>query len=109
MLAVEFIGIAAGTLSTAAFVPQAYAIFVSGESDQLSLKTHVTLLTALCLYVVYGFMLPDGYGMSLLVTNSIQTCIVFFIVVLIVQHKMQHQNHCAACNHHNNSFIEYKL
>ena len=101
MLLVEFIGITAGTLSTAAFIPQAYAIFVSGESDQLSLKTYITLLTALCLWFVYGLMLPVGYGISLVVTNSIQICIVLFIVVLIVQHKMQYKN--------DRTFIEYNL
>jgi len=87
MLLVQYVGIAAGTLSTAAFIPQAYKIFVAGESDQLSLKTYVTLLIALILWCVYGFMLPDGYGISLLITNGIQTLIVLFIVVLMIRHK----------------------
>ena len=105
MLPVEYFGIVAGTLSTAAFIPQAYAIFVSGESDQLSLKTYVTLLIALSVWCVYGVMLPDGYGIALLVTNGIQTCIVLFIVVLIVRHKIQYHNDCAAWNNLGNGFV----
>ena len=105
MRPVEYFGIAAGTLSTAAFIPQAYAIFVSGESDKLSLKTYVTLLIALCVWCVYGFMLPDGYGISLLVTNGIQTLIVLFIVILIIRHKIQYHNDCAVWNNSNNGFI----
>ena len=105
MLLVQYVGIAAGTLSTAAFIPQAYKIFVAGESDQLSLKTYVTLLIALILWCVYGFMLPDGYGISLLVTNGIQTLVVLFIVVLMIRHKIQYDHECAACNNLGNGFI----
>jgi len=105
MLPVEYVGIAAGTLSTAAFIPQAYTIFVSGQSDQLSLKTYVTLLIALSVWCVYGFMLPDGYGISLLVTNGIQTLIVLFIVILMIQHKIQYDHDCAAWTNLGNGFI----
>ena len=108
MLPVEYVGIAAGTLSTAAFIPQAYTICVSGESDQLSLKTYTTFFIALSLWFSYGLMLPEGYGISLIVTNSIQICIVIFIIILIVQHRLRHHsNNRAGHSDYDDGFTEY--
>jgi MtN3 and saliva related transmembrane protein len=70
------IGLAAAVCTTAANLPQLKKAWVTGQTDDLSLKTLLLFATGLLLWVIYGFLQADfviilANGISLLILSVI--------------------------------------
>lgn len=77
------VGLAAGSLTTLAFLPQALKAWRTNSTRDLSLPTFLMLCTGIVLWLVYGFLLRD---LPLMVANGVT--FVFAAVILWI--KMRH-------------------
>lgn len=63
-----WIGLAAGTLTTVAFIPQVWRAWRTGSTDDLSLIMLSMFSIGLMLWVVYGFALGE---LPIIVSNAV--------------------------------------
>jgi MtN3 and saliva related transmembrane protein len=56
---VTVIGTVAGTLTTAAYLPQVVKVWRSRSAGDISLQMYILMVTGASLWVVYGAMLMD--------------------------------------------------
>jgi len=73
------IAAAAGLLSTAAFVPQAWQIWLSRQARDISWPTYATLILAGLLWMAHGAFLGD---IALFATNTIIVVIACLILLM---------------------------
>lgn len=65
---IEVIGIIAGTLTTASFLPQALRIMKTKHTKDLSLPMYVAFVIGVVFWLVYGIMLQS---ISVILANTI--------------------------------------
>lgn len=65
---IEVIGIIAGTLTTASFLPQALRIMKTKHTKDLSLPMYVAFVIGVAFWLIYGIMLQS---ISVILANSI--------------------------------------
>ena len=65
----EIIATIAGILSTLAFIPQAYKIFITNQTDDLDIFTFMLLFIIYFLWIIWG-MLLNSY--SIIIFSFIQ-------------------------------------
>jgi MtN3 and saliva related transmembrane protein len=53
----EFVGLAAGALTTVAFLPQVIRIFKTRTAKDISLSMYLIFCTGVCLWLAYGFLI----------------------------------------------------
>lgn len=84
MLNPEYIGFFAATLTTSAFLPQAYKIWKSKTADGLSLTMYAVMgLGTLC-WLIYGVLI---HSPSVIVANIVSISIIIFIITFILRSK----------------------
>ncbi len=76
---VELIGLAAGALTTGAFVPQVYKTYKYKSAADISLTMCLVLLSGIVLWLVYGTHIKS---LAILMTNSITGFLALIIVCL---------------------------
>ena len=64
----DFIGAAAGTLSTIAFIPQAWRIWRTRSARDLSLPMYLIFSTGVALWLLYGVLLG---ALPIIVCNGV--------------------------------------
>ncbi len=74
---VLFIGLVAGFLTTVAYVPEVYKIFITKDTKGISLLWLIILLTGAVLWFVYGL---DVYSLPVIFANGISA---LFIVIML--------------------------
>ncbi|MGC8662131.1 MAG: SemiSWEET family sugar transporter [Nitrososphaeria archaeon] len=74
---VLFIGLVAGFLTTVAYVPEVYKIFITKDTKDISLLWLIILLTGAVLWFVYGL---DVYSLPVIFANGISA---LFIVIML--------------------------
>ncbi|MFL2576241.1 MAG: SemiSWEET family sugar transporter [Flavobacteriaceae bacterium] len=84
MLNPEYIGFFAATLTTSAFLPQAFKIWKSKKADGLSLTMYLVMGTGTLSWLIYGLIIESP---SIIVANSISVSIIGFIITFIVRTK----------------------
>jgi len=84
MLNPEYIGFFAATLTTSAFLPQAYKIWKSKTADGLSLSMYFVMGTGTLCWLFYGLLIQSP---SVIVANSISISIIIFIITFIILSK----------------------
>ena len=84
MINPEYIGFFAATLTTSAFLPQAFKIWKSKKADGLSLTMYLVMGTGTLSWLVYGLFIESP---SIIVANSISVSIIVFIITFIVRSK----------------------
>jgi MtN3 and saliva related transmembrane protein len=84
MLNPEYIGFFAATLTTSAFLPQAYKIWKSKTADGLSLSMYLVMGTGTLCWLFYGLLIQSP---SVIVANSISISIIIFIITFIIRSK----------------------
>jgi len=72
----EIVGFTAGTIGTLAFLPQAFKIYKTNNTDGLSTVTTLCFLAALALWTVYGVLTDSA---SLIATNAFQIIVQLYI------------------------------
>jgi MtN3 and saliva related transmembrane protein len=76
----EIIATIAGMLSTMAFIPQAYKIFITNETDDLDFFTFLLLSIIYFLWVIWGILL-NSY--SIIIFSIIQLFLILYINIKI--------------------------
>ncbi len=84
MTAVTALGIAAGTLTTIAFVPQVLKAWRSRSTRDVSLAMFLTLCTGVVLWLIYGILVED---LPLILANGVTLCLAGTILVLKLRYK----------------------
>jgi len=84
MINPEYVGFFAATLTTSAFLPQAYKIWKSRSAQGLSLTMYAVMATGTLSWLVYGLLIQSP---SVIVANSISISIILFIITFIVRSK----------------------
>jgi len=77
------IGLAAGALTTVAFLPQVIKIFKTKKAKDLSLITFSTFSVGIFLWLVYGLLIQDP---PVIVANTVTFILAFLIVVLRIKY-----------------------
>lgn len=78
----EIIGICAGTLTTIAFFPQAYKVYITNKTDDLSLNMYIVFFIGLSLWLIYSTYITS---ISLMITCIVQLIIVLYIIYKIIK------------------------
>ena len=84
MINPEYIGFFAATLTTSAFLPQAFKIWKSKKADGLSLTMYLVMGTGTICWLIYGLLI---HSPSVIVANTISVSIIVFIITFIVRSK----------------------
>jgi len=84
MIHPEYIGFIAATLTTSAFLPQAFKIWKSKTADGLSLSMYLVMGTGTLSWLVYGLLIESH---SVIVANCISFSIILFIITFIIRSK----------------------
>ena len=75
----EIIGLAAGFLTTAAFVPQVTKVWKDRSAKDLSLKTFIAFSAGVTLWLIYGLMLGK---MPMILWNAVSLVLVGAILAM---------------------------
>ena len=73
------IGLAAGFLTTFAFIPQVWKIWKSKSAKDISLRTYVAFSTGVALWLVYGILKQEA---PIILWNAITLVLAVAIVVM---------------------------
>jgi MtN3 and saliva related transmembrane protein len=84
MNTIEIIGLAAGALTTGAFVPQVYKTYKNKSTADISLIMYLVLLMGIVIWLVYGTHIKS---LAILMTNSVTGFLAFIIVCLKLKYK----------------------
>lgn len=79
MSAADLIGTVAATLTTIAFVPQAWLIWKSGRAEGVSLGMYAIFTVGVALWLLYGVMLG---AWPIVVANAITLVLAAFILLM---------------------------
>ncbi|WP_203229461.1 SemiSWEET family sugar transporter [Aureibaculum marinum] len=74
---IEIVGLVAGGLTTASFVPQVYKTYKSKSTDSLSLTMLIVFFIGIILWLIYGIYVNS---IAMMLTNSI-TAVLSFILI----------------------------
>ena len=78
------VGLAAATMTTAAFLPQAVKTWRTRQTRDISLATFTVLCLGIILWLAYGFLKQD---LPLLIGNGITLILAATILVLKLKYK----------------------
>lgn len=82
MLAHDWIGLLAGTLTTVAFIPQVIKIRRSKKADDISISMFLIFTTGVALWVVFGIQIG-----SLPVTLANAVTMALALIILILKYR----------------------
>lgn len=75
----EFVGMAAGTLTTLCWAPQALRILRTRDVQAISLITQILFIIGCCFWLTYGVLLGS---LSIMLFNTITIALNLFILAL---------------------------
>jgi MtN3 and saliva related transmembrane protein len=78
-----FIGIAAGALTTVAFLPQVIQAARTKHTKDLSLLMYILFSLGLVLWIVYGFAL---HSVPVIIANIVTLSLSFYLIFLKVKY-----------------------
>jgi MtN3 and saliva related transmembrane protein len=84
MAIAEILGYVAAIGTTGAFIPQAYKVFKTKKTDDLSAGTFTLLSTGIVLWCIYGFLVNS---LPIILANGITFLMVFYILVIMIKQK----------------------
>lgn len=84
MTTTDLLGLVAGTLTTAAFVPQVVKILRTRSTDDISLGMFALFNAGLVLWLGYGFLIDS---VPIIVTNLITLVLALTILFLKLRYK----------------------
>lgn len=83
MLFPELIGYAAATLTTAAFVPQAWLVWRTRRADSVSLGMYSLFTLGVAFWLIYGILLGSW---PMIAANSVTLLLAVFILAMKIRH-----------------------
>ena len=81
---IEILGLLAGGLTTAAFVPQVYKTYKSKSADSLSLTMFLVFFVGIILWLSYGIFVNS---IAMMVTNSITAVLSLMLIYFKLRFK----------------------
>jgi MtN3 and saliva related transmembrane protein len=84
MDSITFIGLAAATLTTAAFVPQVVRAWRTRSTNDISLPMFLILALGITLWLIYGALIHD---LPLIAANLVTLVLVLAILFLKLRYK----------------------
>ncbi len=84
MVTETILGLIAATLTTIAFVPQAWKAIKTKNTKDLSLSMYVVLTTGIALWLVYGVIRQD---LPIMVANGITLLFTATILIMKLRYK----------------------
>ncbi len=82
MIPNEILGLIAGMITTAAFIPQVYKVYRTKETGDLSALTYIFFIFGLILWIIYGIRME---AISIILANSV--CIILSLYILVMKLK----------------------
>ena len=79
----DLIGLAAGFLTTVAFVPQVLKVWKTRSARDLSLAMYLVFTTGVALWLLYGILIDSR---PLVVANAVTFVLALFILVMKLRH-----------------------
>ncbi|HED31041.1 MAG TPA: hypothetical protein ENN50_05020 [Prosthecochloris aestuarii] len=73
----EYLGYAAGILTTIAFLPQAFKVFRTRQTRDISLIWAITMIAGVFLWLCYGY---SKESIPMVLANSITLCLLSVIL-----------------------------
>lgn len=89
MTLADILGYAAALGTTCAFIPQAYKVFKTKRTSDLSVGTFLMFCTGLVLWVIYGFVVM---AIPIILANSLTFVMAFYILIMIFKHDKSANN-----------------
>lgn len=83
MDSITILGIVAGTLTTASFLPQVIKAYKSKHTKDVSLFMFILLFVGLCLWLIYGFVRSD---LPIILANTVSLVFVSTMLALKAKH-----------------------
>lgn len=80
---IEWTGYVAAVCTTVAFLPQAFQVWRTGSTDDLSLGMLLLFDTGLTFWLFYGLLLESG---PIIVANSLTLVLAGYILVMKLRH-----------------------
>jgi lactoylglutathione lyase len=81
MITIKIIGFLAASLTTIAFIPQAYKTWKTKSTHDLSVIMFILLFTGILLWLVYGLLIHD---LPIIIANSVTLCFAGVILYYIL-------------------------
>ncbi|QCX40640.1 hypothetical protein FF125_20165 [Aureibaculum algae] len=81
---IEILGLLAGGLTTASFVPQVYKTYKSKSADSLSLTMYAVFFVGIILWLIYGIYVNS---IAMMVTNSITAVLSLMLIYFKLRFK----------------------
>lgn len=79
----EILGFIAGIITTGSFVPQAYKVYKTKETADLSAGMYILFICGLTLWLIYGVRIQ---AISIILANSVSILLSLFILVMKLKH-----------------------
>jgi MtN3 and saliva related transmembrane protein len=80
---VEAIGLAAGLLTTASFLPQARRVWLTRSTKDLSLAMYVAFTLGVGLWIAYGLLISST---AVVAANAVTLVLAIFILSMKMRH-----------------------
>ena len=84
MIYVEVLGILAAIGTTSSFIPQAYKVFKTKKTEDLSLGMFLLFCGGTVLWIIYGAMIKS---FPVLLANSVTFVLAFYILMMKIKHR----------------------
>ena len=81
---IELLGLIAGCLTTASFIPQVIKIMKTRDTSGISLVMYIALILGLVLWFVYGFRTGQA---SIMIANGITLALALVILGMKVRYR----------------------
>ena len=85
---ITILGLAAGVLTTIAFLPQMLQIWQTKSAKDVSYVMLIVFMSGLLLWLVYGIILG---ALPVILANGVTLCFNLIILWLIIKYKELHQ------------------
>lgn len=84
MDAVTWLGLAAGTLTTAAFFPQFFKVWKSRSTKDISLAMYIVICSGILLWLIYGLLIGS---LPVILANAVTLIIASLILLLKIRYR----------------------
>lgn len=82
-MVIDIIGICAGTLTTAAFVPQVFQVVKTRSTHDISLVMYITFIMGIVFWLAYGVLLG---AWPVIIANIITFILALVVLVMKLKH-----------------------
>ncbi len=79
----EIVGIIAGIATTGSFVPQAYKVYKTKHTHDLSIGMFLLMTCGLIMWLIYGI---QHQAISIIAANAVTLVLTLYILVMKIKH-----------------------